>query len=86
MDFEGNLNAKVEALLFRDTWLFGKIVSMALWPVSKVFEGKITGKLDDPKTTLKHFPKAVTAPIRTMNAAREIITNAQPKSTKGESK
>lgn len=79
IDFDGNLDAQVEALILRDTRFFGRVVSMALWPVSKVFEGKISGTLENPKTKLKHFPKAVTAPLKTLNAAKEVIRNAQPK-------
>jgi hypothetical protein len=49
LDFEGRVNARVEAGLLRDMWLLGPIVSTVLWPVTKLFEYKVTGNLDDPK-------------------------------------
>jgi hypothetical protein len=73
VDFGGTVDAKVEALLLRDTWMFGKLFSTVLWPVSKVFEAKITGTLNDPKTKLKHFPKVVSAPFRAMGAVKDAI-------------
>ena len=30
-------------------WLVGPVVSTVLWPVTKVFEYKVTGSLGDPK-------------------------------------
>jgi len=49
-DLQGRLNARVEALLLRDVPLFGPLVSLAFWPMTKLFEYKVTGSLDQPKT------------------------------------
>ena len=38
-----------EAELLRDMWLVGPVVSTVLWPVTKLFEYKVTGSLGDPK-------------------------------------
>jgi hypothetical protein len=73
VDFEGKVDAKVEALLLRDTWMMGRVFSTVLWPVSKVFEAKVTGTLNDPKRELKHFPKVMSAPFRAAGALREIL-------------
>jgi len=49
LDFQGQVNARVEAGLLRDMWLVGPVVSTVLWPVTKLFEYKVTGSLGDPK-------------------------------------
>jgi hypothetical protein len=49
LDFQGHVNARVEAGVLRDMWLVGPVVSTILWPVTKVFEYKVTGSLGDPK-------------------------------------
>ena len=49
LDFQGQVSARVEAGLLRDMWLVGPVVSTVLWPVTKLFEYKVTGTLGDPK-------------------------------------
>ena len=39
------LQVRVEAELLRDTPMVGKFFSLALWPVSKLFEYKVEGSL-----------------------------------------
>ena len=49
VDFQGQVNARVEAWPLRDMPLIGQVVSFALWPVSKLFEYRVTGSLGEPK-------------------------------------
>jgi hypothetical protein len=49
LDTNNRLEARAQADLFRDTMVMGKFLSLALWPVSKVFEYKITGSMREPK-------------------------------------
>ena len=49
VDLDSKVNARVEAELLRDMWLVGPLVSTVFWPVSKMFEYKVTGALSDPK-------------------------------------
>jgi hypothetical protein len=65
LDFEGRVNARVEAGLLRDMWLVGPIVSTVLWPVTKLFEYKVTGTLDDPKAEPVYLiPKVMLLPLQ----------------------
>lgn len=48
LDFDGRIDARVEAELLRDTPMVGKVVSLALWPVSKLFVYKVSGNLNEP--------------------------------------
>ncbi|MGZ8940692.1 MAG: hypothetical protein ACXW32_15920, partial [Limisphaerales bacterium] len=68
VDLEGNLEAVVEAQIFRDAWVVGKLFSIALWPVSKAFEAKVSGTVNAPKTDLRFVPKFLLAPFRALNA------------------
>ena len=68
VDLDEKLDAAVEAQIFRDAWVVGKLFSIALWPVSKAFEAKVTGTVDAPKTDLRFVPKFLLAPFRALNA------------------
>ena len=85
VDFETHVNARVQAELLRDTWFVGKLVSTALWPVSKLFEYKVTGTLADPKTEPVYFiPKLFLVPLHPIESLKGILlespttTNAPP--------
>jgi hypothetical protein len=65
LDFQGQVNARVEAGLLRDMWLVGPIVSTVLWPVTKLFDYKVTGTLDDPKAEPVYLiPKVMLLPFQ----------------------
>lgn len=66
VDLEGNANARVTAQFLRNTPVLGSIISTFLWPVSKIFECQITGKVFDPTVTPVYFPfsKDLLHPIR----------------------
>jgi len=65
LDFQGQVNSRVEAGLLRDMWLVGPVVSTVLWPVTKLFEYKVTGTLDDPKLEPVYLiPKVMLLPFQ----------------------
>jgi hypothetical protein len=68
VDLDGNLDAVAEAQIFRDAWVVGKLFSIALWPVSKAFEAKVSGTVEAPKTDLRYVPRFLLAPFRALNA------------------
>ena len=86
-DLQGRLNARVEARVLRDMPLFGPLVSLAFWPVSKLFEYKVTGSLDQPKTEpLYLLPKILLLPLHPLRTLKGLVpeepasarTNAPP--------
>jgi hypothetical protein len=81
VDLDGKLDARAEAMIFRDAWVIGKLFSAALWPVSKAFEAKISGTLDSPKTQLRWVPKFLLAPFRALNAIGNAARKSQPENT-----
>ena len=64
-DLDGRVNARVEAELLRDVYLVGPLFSTMFWPVTKMFEFKVTGTLDQPKTEPVYIiPKLVLLPFQ----------------------
>jgi hypothetical protein len=87
VDLQGRINARVEAGLFRDMWLVGPAVSAMFWPVTKVFEYKITGTLEKPKTAPVYLiPKILLIPFHPIRTLEDLVpekpappgTNAPP--------
>jgi hypothetical protein len=84
VDLKQNVNARVTAQLLRDTWVVGPLVSTALWPVSKLFEYKITGTLKNPKSDPVYVPKLLLLPLHPIRTLEKMFpggstgTNAPP--------
>jgi hypothetical protein len=90
VDIDGQINARVEAELLRDVWLVGPIVSTVLWPVTKAFEYKVTGSLNQPKAEPVYLiPKIVLLPFHPFRTLKDLLpedfapvpTNAPPSLT-----
>jgi hypothetical protein len=77
---DGRVDARVEAELLRDTWLIGRVVSLALWPVTKMLEFKITGTLDTPKSEPVYIPKLFLAPLSPFQTLEDLFSTG-PKRT-----
>jgi hypothetical protein len=85
VDLKQNVNARVTAQLLRNTWVIGQLVSDVLWPVSKLFEYKVTGTLKNPKSEpLYVVPKILLMPLHPIRSLEgifpggETATNAPP--------
>jgi hypothetical protein len=86
VDLDGRLNARVEAELLRDMFLIGPLVSTVFWPVTKLFEFKVTGMLGDPKMEpLNPVSKLLLMPFRPVRTIKGLFpensnsrTNAPP--------
>ena len=85
VDFQQKVRARVIAQLLRDTWVVGPVVSTVLWPVSKLFEYKITGTLKNPKGDPVYVvPKILLMPLHPIRTLEGIFpggetgTNAPP--------
>ncbi|HXR49349.1 MAG TPA: AsmA-like C-terminal region-containing protein [Candidatus Limnocylindrales bacterium] len=75
VDLRSHVNARVTAQLLRDTWVVGPLLSTALWPVSKLFEYKITGTLQQPQTEPVFIPKALLLPLHPIRSLEEMLSN-----------
>jgi hypothetical protein len=85
IDLKGRVDARMEAELFRNAWVVGPVLSLALWPVSKTFEYRITGTIHQPKSEPLFIPKIFFLPLHPVQTLKELIpeqtgpsTNAPP--------
>ena len=80
VDFDGRVDARVRAEPLRDVWIFGPLVNFALWPVTKMFEYKISGTLTDPKTEPLYLPtKLLLVPLHPIQTLQDLFTTEPPK-------
>lgn len=73
VDLKGNVDARVQAEILRDAWAVGRFVSLALWPVTKIFEYKVSGSLNEPKSEPLYLPKFVLWPFQPFRVMRQIF-------------
>ena len=82
VNLEGQTSARVDAELLRDMWLVGPLVSTVFWPVSKLFEYRMSGNLSDPKTEpVFLIPKIMLIPFhpfRTLKGLKPEDPNTSP--------
>ncbi|MGA4643852.1 AsmA-like C-terminal region-containing protein [Limisphaera sp. 4302-co] len=78
VSLDGQVEAVVQAELLRDAWLVGRVVSLALWPVSKILEFRITGTLARPTAEPIHIPRVLLIPLRPWQTLRDALGPAPP--------
>ena len=79
VDFEGNVGAHVTAELLRDTWMVGKAVSLLFSPITKLFEYRVLGTLQDPKVEpLYLIPRVLLLPLRPLRSLLDLVPPAKP--------
>jgi hypothetical protein len=70
---DGQLDARVEAQFLRNMWLVGPVVSTMFWPVTRIFEYKVTGTLDKPKAEpLYLLPRILMIPLHPLRSLKEL--------------
>ena len=74
VDLMQNVNAHVTAQLLRNTPVIGSLVSMVLWPVSKIFECHVTGGLGEPIVTPVYIPKILLVPLHPIRSLEEFFS------------
>jgi hypothetical protein len=77
VDLSQNVNARVTAQLLRNTWMIGPVVSTVLWPVSKLFEFRVTGTLKNPKSEPVYVPKLLLLPLHPIRTLEEILSGGE---------
>ncbi len=74
IDLYQNVNAHVTAHLLRDTPVVGSLFSTVLWPVSKLFEYRVTGPLKNPKSEpIYVLPRLLLIPLHPIRTLEGIF-------------
>jgi hypothetical protein len=68
VDLQENVDARVTAQLLRNAPVIGEVMSTVLWPVSKIFECQVNGRVSAPQVTPIYLPgvKYLLNPVRTL--------------------
>jgi AsmA-like protein len=75
IDLQKNVDAKVDAALLRDVPGLGPLMSLVLWPVTKLFEYRVTGSITEPKTEpVFLIPKVVLMPFHPLRTLKGIFS------------
>ncbi|MSU62003.1 MAG: hypothetical protein EXS31_06355 [Pedosphaera sp.] len=77
VDMSGNVDARMQAEILRDVWGVGRVVSLALWPITKVFEYQITGTLAKPKSQPVYIPRFLFAPFQPLKTIRDMFNDSE---------
>ena len=72
------MDARVEARLLRDAWVIGPLVSLVLSPLTKLFEYRVTGTLQEPQKEPLYIPKPLMFPLRPLQTLKELFTEEKP--------
>jgi hypothetical protein len=84
VDLQKNVNAKVEAALLRNIPAIGPLMTIVLWPVTKLFEYRVTGTLSQPKTEPMFLvPRIVLMPFHPLRTLRGLFPE-EPSTNRGE--
>jgi len=73
VDLRANVNARVTAQLLHNFPIVGPIISTIFTPVTKVFEYKVTGTLENPKKEPVYVPKILLLPLHPIRTLEELI-------------
>ncbi|MDB6026620.1 MAG: AsmA family protein [Verrucomicrobiales bacterium] len=73
VDFNQQVDAIVEAQVLRDAGSLGHLFSIAMQPLTKLFEYKLTGSLEDPKSEPVFIPKILLNLLRPFHSLKRIL-------------
>jgi len=82
IDFDRNIRGRMEAELLRDVPGIGLLISKIFWPVTKIFEYRVSGTIQDPKTEPVYIiPKLILFPFQPIKTIRDLFSpsDAGPK-------
>jgi hypothetical protein len=78
VDIKGGVDARVQAEVLRDAWGVGRLLSAAFWPITKAFEYRIHGTVNQPKSEPLYIPKLLLWPLHPFRNARQFFEGARP--------
>jgi hypothetical protein len=73
VDFKGAVDAHMRAEILPDAWGVGRALSVALWPISKAFEYRITGTVYHPQSDPVYIPKLLLWPLHPIRTLKRLF-------------
>jgi hypothetical protein len=73
VDFSGNVDAIMQASILRDSGVLGPLISTVLWPLTKIFEYRLSGTLSEPVAEPVHIPKFLMIALEPFKALQGIL-------------
>jgi hypothetical protein len=73
VDFEGNVDAIMQARLLKDSGALGPLISTVLWPLTKIFEYRLSGTLAEPVAEPIHIPKFLFLALEPFKALQGVL-------------
>jgi hypothetical protein len=82
VDFDGQVRARMEASLLRNTWLVGRVFSVVFLPITKLFEYRVAGTLLEPKSEpLYLISRLLLKPLHPIRSVKELFSPTPAAST-----
>jgi len=77
VNLRGDVNARVTAQLLPKLWGVGPVISTVFWPVTKLFEYKVTGPLQNPKKDpiVPFVPTILQMPLHPIRTFEELLSS-----------
>lgn len=73
VDFQGNVEARMQARLLKDSGAFGPLISTVFWPLTKIFEYRLAGTLSEPVAEPIHIPKFLLMALEPFKALQGVL-------------
>lgn len=79
VDFQQRVNARVDAVLLRDTPLLGPLLSFALSPFTRLFEYEISGTLKEPVQKAAYIPGFLMKILTPFDTLKKMLPDSEKK-------
>jgi len=73
VDFMGNVEARMQARLLKDSGALGPLISTVLWPLTKIFEYRLSGTLAEPVAEPVHIPRLLFMALEPFKALQGVL-------------
>jgi hypothetical protein len=81
VDLRGNVNARVTAQLLHNLPALGPIISTIFTPFTKLFEYKVAGTLENPRSDPVYVPKILLMPLHPIRTLEELFPGGDTSSS-----
>lgn len=81
VDFLGQVEARMQARLLKDFGALGPLISTVLWPLTKIFEYRLSGTLSEPVAEPIHIPKFLFMALEPFKALQGVLKGGSPTPT-----